>query len=63
MLTTITADAVSSIISMLDSINVCYGSVPVSKFPSSQSVYGSQYEVVNGYWKHVNCSKILLDNR
>jgi len=61
--TTITADTVSSIISMLDSVNVCYGSVPVPKFPNSQSVYGSQYEVVNGNWKHVNCSKILLDSR
>jgi len=54
LLITITADTVLNIISILDSINICYGSVSVSKFPGSQFLYGSQYEVINGNWKHIN---------
>lgn len=59
----INTEVVSSIVMKLDSISVCYGATSVSKFSNLKSSCTSQFEIVNGYWKHVNCLKILPENK
>jgi len=58
-----TIENVESIIKMLNSLNVCYGAVPVKNYPDIKESFGQQYRNINGYWKHSSCSKILPENR
>lgn len=59
----IDVEVITYVIQKFDSINVCYGSALVSKYPSIKISFGSQYEIHHGYWKHINCLKILINNR
>lgn len=58
-----TIDNLESIIKTLDSLNVCYGAVPVKNYPDIKESFGQQYRNINGFWKHSSCSKILPENR
>lgn len=51
------------LINTLDKLNVCYGTVLANKHPNVKASFGYQYHQVNGYWKHINCTKIILENR
>ncbi|XP_060848162.1 uncharacterized protein LOC132927614 [Rhopalosiphum padi] len=55
----INIEIVTKIIEKYDSINVCYGAAPVSKYSDIKTSFGSQYETYHGYWKHTNRLKII----
>jgi len=59
----INIEIVTKIIEIFDSINICYGAAPVSKYPDIKTSFGSQYETHHGYWKHTNCLKIISSQR
>lgn len=48
----------SIIIKILDSLNVCYGAIPVNNYPDINKSFGHQYQNINGFCKH-SSSKIL----
>lgn len=47
----------------LNMLKICYGAVLTSKFPNVKASISSQCVKVNGYWKHLNCSSFIRDNR
>lgn len=54
---------VEQIIYNLDKVYVCHGAVLASEFPNMRASFGHQHTMSNGYWKHINCKKILIHNR
>jgi len=59
-LTIVSTNVISSIINMFNTVKVCYGSAPVSKYPDVKP--SLERQIINGNWKHYNCSKILVTN-
>jgi len=59
-LTIVSANVISSIINMFNAAKVCYGSASVSKYPDVKP--SLERQIINGNWKHYNCSKILVAN-
>jgi len=56
----VSTNVISSIINMFNTVKVCYGAAPVSKYPDIKPSFECQ--IINSNWKHHNCSKILVDN-
>lgn len=44
-----TIENLECIIKTLDSLNVCYGAVPVKNYPDIKESFGLQYRNINGF--------------
>ncbi|KAL4149840.1 hypothetical protein QTP88_003696 [Uroleucon formosanum] len=54
VLSSVSANVISSIINMFNTVKVCYGSAPVSKYPDVKS--SLERQIINSNWKHYKCS-------
>lgn len=59
-LTIVSANVISRIINMFNTVKVCYGSAPVSTYPDVKP--SLERQIINSNWKHYKCSKILVTN-